>query len=158
EPARPAAVSPGEGAEAALSRLLQLGRLRLEGSVRWAEGELLVELSGADQDRLLADEAEVLEAIEYLLPRMIRQGGAEPPRCRVDSGGYRAGREEGLRQLALSTAEKVRTSGQAVLLEAMGPAERRVVHVTLAGQPGVATESEGDGWFKRVRVAPAPRG
>ena len=37
----------------------------------------------------------------------------------------------------------------------MNPADRRVIHMTLADDPGVVTESEGEGYFKRVSVRPA---
>ena len=36
----------------------------------------------------------------------------------------------------------------------MSPADRRQVHLALANETGVYTESEGKGFFKRVRIIP----
>jgi predicted RNA-binding protein Jag len=39
----------------------------------------------------------------------------------------------------------------------MSPDERRIVHVTLADDAAVETESQGSGLFKRVMVMPVRR-
>jgi spoIIIJ-associated protein len=49
----------------------------------------------------------------------------------------------------------VRRKGRPRMLEPMNPADRRIVHMTLADDPGVVTESSGDGYFKRVSIRPA---
>jgi predicted RNA-binding protein Jag len=36
----------------------------------------------------------------------------------------------------------------------MNPSDRRVVHMTLADDPHVETESDGEGYFKRITVRP----
>jgi spoIIIJ-associated protein len=51
-------------------------------------------------------------------------------------------------------AEDVRRRGRPRILEPMNPADRRIIHVTLADDPGVMTESEGDGYFNRVTIRP----
>lgn len=143
----------------ALDAILRLAGLELEPAVRLEDGILWVNLSGPDRELLLDDEAELLQAIEYLLRRtMVHTGGVhgegEGLQCRVDTDGFREGREEELRRLALDTAAAVRASRQPVLLEPMSPAERRIVHLALAEEPGVSTESEGEGYFKRVAIQP----
>jgi predicted RNA-binding protein Jag len=43
----------------------------------------------------------------------------------------------------------------------MNPAERRIIHLSLADDDEVVTESQGRGFFKRVSIRPAkmrPRG
>ncbi len=151
------AVRVGDAAEqaaAAMGDLLRLAGLDLSVRVTTTEEGLEVDLAGADRERLLAEEAELLEAIEYLLPRMLARERQGAMSCRVDSEGYRAEKERGLRALARETAERVRGTGQGVLLDTMGPAERRLVHLELKEDPNVTTESQGEGFFKRVLVAP----
>jgi spoIIIJ-associated protein len=73
----------------------------------------------------------------------------------VDCDNFHDIREERLRSLAQKVAEEVRRLQRSRTLEPMNPADRRIIHVTLADDPGVATESDGDGYFKRVTVRPA---
>ena len=86
---------------------------------------------------------------------MIRTLSGETVPVRVDCDNFHEIREERLRSLAQRVAEEVRRKGRPRVLEPMNPADRRIIHVTLADDPGVVTESEGDGYFKRVTIRPA---
>jgi spoIIIJ-associated protein len=70
----------------------------------------------------------------------------------LDAENYRSRREQSLMELARRTGEQVRRSRGSKLLEAMNPFERRVIHTTLSGLRDVATISEGEGLYKKVRV------
>ena len=137
-----------------LEEIVSLLDLQLERSIRREEDGLEVELSGEDSDTLLAKDGAVLDAIEHLLPRMVRGlvGHAVP--CRLDSGGFRAAYRQEMRELAEEVAEKVRREQQSQVLEPMSPADRRLVHMALEEDPTVRTESEGGGFLKRVRIEP----
>jgi spoIIIJ-associated protein len=156
---RPPTLGPEDllpAAREALGGILRLAALDLAGEFRLAGGWLEVELSGTDRDRLLDEDGELLRAIEYLLPRVMRGAAGESLGCRVDSGGFRQRRESELQELARRTAEEVRTSGRPVTLEPLNPAERRLVHLALAEDPQVETASEGDGYFKRITIRRIP--
>ncbi|MCE2390295.1 MAG: hypothetical protein J4G09_02295 [Proteobacteria bacterium] len=82
-------------------------------------------------------------------------GGRRPRRQ-----GPRGDRPEGvdderLENLAREAAERVRRSGEAEILESMSSKERWVVHNFLREEDGVASESEGEGPAKRVKIVPA---
>jgi len=47
------------------------------------------------------------------------------------------------------------TSGEAVLLEPLSAADRRIVHLALVDDPRVTTESQGMGAEKRIQISPA---
>jgi predicted RNA-binding protein Jag len=64
--------------------------------------------------------------------------------------------EKGIALLAQNAAEEVRRTGRVYRLDPMSPAERRVVHQTLAEEPGVETASEGEGPWRKVVVKPNP--
>jgi spoIIIJ-associated protein len=49
-------------------------------------------------------------------------------------------------------AEEVRRTRRPQLLPPLAPRERRLVHLALAESSDVMTESEGDGYLKRVAV------
>ena len=162
ETARPMAerLSPASGpaAEAAVKvaeLLLRVAGLELEPKVYEGDGRLEIDLTGADVDWCFADDGDVVMAIEHLLPRMVRSLCGESVAFRVDCDNFHEIREERLRVLAQRMAEDVKKSGRPRILEPMNPADRRVVHITLADDPAVETESAGDGFFKRVTIRPA---
>ena len=70
----------------------------------------------------------------------------------LDTENYRVRREENLVHLAYTTADRVRSTRNSVLLEPMNPFERRLIHTTLNEIPDVETKSEGEGLYKQVRV------
>jgi predicted RNA-binding protein Jag len=152
----PAATGPAADAAAkSIELLLRIAGLDLKAQVFQGEERLEVDLSGEDTDWCFADDGELIQAVEHLLPRMIRSLSGEAVPVRVDCDNFHEIREERLRSLAQKVAEEVRRQGKPRILEPMNPGDRRIIHVTLADDPGVATESEGDGYFKRVMVRPA---
>lgn len=147
----------GEKAEAALEAtewLLDLVDLDVDPEIYLGEDRFEVELRGRDRARLTPDNGKVLSALEHLIPRVMRGVCGDTHPVRVDSENYQALREDRLRELAWDTADKVRREGQATILEAMDPADRRIVHIAVSDDPDVTTRSLGDGFFKRVKVLP----
>ncbi|HYO13972.1 MAG TPA: R3H domain-containing nucleic acid-binding protein, partial [Thermoanaerobaculia bacterium] len=152
----PAATGPiAEAAARAAELLIRIAGLDLQPAVYQGEERLEVDLAGADVDWCFADDGEFVLAVEHLLPRMIRSLSGEAVSVRVDCENFHEIREERLRSLAQRVADDVRRVGRSRTLEPMNPADRRVIHVTLADDPGVVTESDGDGYFKRVTIRPA---
>ncbi len=158
----PATGAQADAAREALRRLFALGRLELEAEVLQGEDRLEIEIWGADQEELLRDRGRALLGIQHLLPRLIRGVTGESSPCRVDCENFHEIRAERLRDLAQRAASEVARRGRPRTLEPMSPDERRIVHLTLADDPTVVTESKGEGLFKRVMVLPAgsrkPRG
>jgi spoIIIJ-associated protein len=151
----PPATGPvAEAAERGLRHLMEVAALELSFHIHQGEGRLEIELSGDDTALCAGEEGELLRAIEHLLPRLVRGLAGEPIPCRVDCDNFHDLREERLRSLAQREADEVRRKGRARTLEPMNPADRRIVHITLADDPAVETESEGDGYFKRVTIRP----
>ena len=151
----PAAAGPlADAAGGALAKILEVAGLEVEWAILQGEDRLEIELSGRDKALLTAEEGELLLAIEHLLPRAIRGIAGDTTAVRVDCENFHELREERLRSLAQRVAGEVRRSGQAKKLPPMSPADRRIVHLTVADEPGVSSQSEGDGFLKRVRVDP----
>ncbi len=153
--ARGAGLSEEEAFGKSLEEITEILKGGLEHTVTRAEDGAQIELDGEDSRYLRDEEGKALQAIEHLLPRLVRGFIGHGVPCRVDSGGFRAAREVKLRQLAESIASEVRRDFSERLLEPMTPADRRLVHLALAEDPTVQTESEGDGFLKRVRILPA---
>jgi predicted RNA-binding protein Jag len=145
-----------EAAAKGVELLLHIAGLELTGKVCQGEERLEIDLQGPDSDWCFADDGELLMSIEHLLPRIIRSLSGEAVLCRVDCDNFHEIREERLRSLAQKVADEVRLRGKPRTMLPMNPADRRIVHVTLADNPAVETESQGQGYFKRITVRPAP--
>jgi len=151
----PATGPQAEAAQRGLDLILGIAGLDLSSRIHQGEERLEIELSGPGAERCFDDEGELLLSIEHLLPRVIRSLSGEAVACRVDCDNFHEIREEQLRTLAQRAAEEVRRRGRPRTLEPMNPADRRVVHMTLADDPHVETESEGEGYFKRITIRPS---
>ncbi len=115
--------------------------------------EILAEISGGDAGRLIGKGGRTLAALEFLSNAVVNKGDADPIRVVIDVGGYKRRRDERLRQTALRAAARVRKSGEPVELEPMSAAERRIVHMAIAEEHDVASESTGEGRARRVVVS-----
>jgi len=113
-----------------------------------------IQVRGDDVALLLGRNAELLDALEYLGNRILARSSGEESKVVFDSGGYRSRREKELRLMADKAAEKVRTTRIPFTFDPMTPNERRIVHLALANDSSVTTESQGNGENRKVTVRP----
>ncbi len=118
------------------------------------EGCIELKIDGEDQGLLIGRRGQTLDSIQYITTLAVNRQGGEWVRFRVDTGDYRARREDTLRHLARRSASKVESTGRRVELEPMNAAERRIVHRALQDFAGVKTQSEGQDPHRRVVVFP----
>jgi spoIIIJ-associated protein len=121
-------------------------------------GVVVLEVSGDSGGLLIGRRGATLDAIEYIVNRIV--GREEEPvagRVIVDVERYRERRRDYLTELAYRLAEKVKQSGRVVTLNPMSPRDRRVVHIALQNDAGVATRSQGEGHFRKVLILPVER-
>ena len=139
--------------ESTLTELLSAAGLLVEIRRRESSGdELLFELIGDDVEPLLESKGEGLTGLEVLVGRIAAKRLGRPVHPRLDADGFRAHRKESLEELARTSAEEVRRSRRPQLLPPLSPWERRLVHLALSEDAEVETQSEGDGFLKRVEV------
>lgn len=130
---------------------------RLEGVVRTEENEtqIQVRIYGPDSGRFTDRNGELLDAIQVLANKSL--GGRKVEKdIELDCAAFKERRTEELGEKARSTADRVRRDGREQLLPAMSPIERRIVHLALADDADVTTESRGEGFYKRVAIIPRP--
>jgi len=118
---------------------------------------LLLEVEGFDLGILIGWRGESLRALQTVLNLMLGESSLTPgaPRLIVDVAKYRQRREHTVTQMALRMAAGVVRSGHPVTLEPMQPYERRAVHLALADDPSVSTESTGTDAERRVTIRPS---
>ncbi len=138
-------------------RMLQGLGLEVTASARDAGETIEVDLLGPDRDYLLDRRGEALNAVQYLLNRILYRGRAGK-KIHVDSEGFRKIREDEIVEIAVLTAQKVKARGEESVLSPLNPYERRLVHLALRDIEGVETVSLGDGFLKRVAIVPRKKG
>ncbi|HSB11745.1 MAG TPA: R3H domain-containing nucleic acid-binding protein [Blastocatellia bacterium] len=136
------------------NRVLEFADLDLNAGAEQTDDGVKVQVRGGDVAILLGHNAELLDALEYLANRVLVRSSGEDSRLVFDSGGYRARREKELFLMAEKAAEKVRSSRIPFTFDPMTPNERRIIHLALANDTSVTTESQGNGENRKVTVRP----
>ena len=121
------------------------------------EGEvmpLVLDVTGKDLGILIGRRGETLQALQFLTRLMLSKHLSRWEPVIVDVESYRARRRRSLRRLALRMAERAASSQRLVVLEAMPPHERRILHLALRDNLEVTTESTGEDEQRRVTIVP----
>lgn len=148
-------VAEGDAAGDYLERLLDI--LDFDGDIDLdVEGERAVVsiIGDGDVDKLVGERGDVLDALQELTRLAATAETGQRSRLMLDVAGYRARRRTELTELAVSTAERVRDSGEAAKLPSMNPFERKIVHDAVGTVSGVESSSEGEEPRRRVVVSP----
>ncbi|MBR4430166.1 MAG: protein jag [Clostridiales bacterium] len=104
---------------------------------------IYISVTGSDCGAAIGRHGETLEAISYMTNLIANKHSEQRVHVYLDVGGYRKHREQVIKGLADKAVSRVRRSGRKVVMEAMSPAERRIVHSYLQDVHGVTTHSEG---------------
>jgi predicted RNA-binding protein Jag len=107
-----------------------------------------------DLGMLIGKHGATLDALTAITNAVMHRGESEGLFFAVDVEGYRARRLSTLRSIALRSGDRALREGVAIELAPMPPSERRIVHLTLASNPDLATESTGTGINRRVVIVP----
>ncbi len=113
----------------------------------------VVDVTGEDLGVLIGRRGSTMASLQYIVNLMVSRRFKDQAPFTIDVEGYRRRREDSLQDLAFRMAEEVRNSGKPVTLEAMPAYERRIIHLTLAKDPTVATASVGEGDARKVRIS-----
>lgn len=126
----------------------------LDVKVKLEDGEQAIEgeLSGEDVGLLTGSGGRGLDALQYLCNRVLNRRLQQHPPVHLDCGDFKHRRAERLRDEAEDAADEVLRRRRPVVIGPLTPAARRDIHLALADHPRVETESEGDGFLKRVVV------
>ena len=142
-----------EFAQMMLAELLDRMGLTLDIQVRSID-PVTLNAVGPGVAELIGRRGTTLRALQFVLSMMVNKQLERRIRLVVDADGYRQRRESLLESMAERLAQRVRVTGQQMVLEPMPPDERRIVHLALVDDPEVTTESEGAGDDRRVVIKP----
>jgi spoIIIJ-associated protein len=147
-------------AEASLELLGEIvTRMGLDVDINIREDgeEVVLDIQGEDIGRVIGKKGQTLDALQFIINKIINRFPEGRRHIVIDSGDYRERREQGLASMARREAKRAVQHGRIVTLEPMTPRDRRVVHLSLAKFPGISTRSDGEGNERRVRIIPARR-
>ena len=112
------------------------------------------DIKGDDLGILIGRRGETLACLQYVVRLIIAHQIKVWPSIFIDVDGYRERRYKALQGLALRMAEQVKVKRAPFTLEPMPAYERRIIHLTLADNSDVTTESTGVGEARKVVISP----
>ncbi len=133
-----------------------ISRMGLAAEVEsWEEdGYIHINAEGPDMGIIIGRQGQTLDALQFILNLILNKNREERIRVILDAEFYRERRKKLLANMAEKMAARAMETGQEVVLSAMTPFERRVIHTTLQGNENVVTFSEGEDPYRRVIVRP----
>src|SRR5260370_3373036 len=118
-----------------LGFVVQIEETRNEG------GNATLQIYTEESGRLIGRNGETLEAIQFLLNRLLQTRDKDAEKVIVDCEHYRSMREDRIVQRVRELAERVRVTGRSLQLQPMNSYERRLVHNAFKDDPSVATST-----------------
>jgi len=127
--------------------------LNLDVAINDTPDGIRVEISGEGGEDLLRRRAEALDALQLIVNTAFRRELKDDRSFVVDCLDYRKGKDAELKQMARLTMEKVKSSGSSQEMGPLNPYARRLVHLTVAEDPSLSSESIGDAFLKTVIIS-----
>jgi len=127
--------------------------LALTAAVEETEEGTRINLEGEDGSVLIRRGGEGLQALQHVVATTFRKQLGDDNRIVIDCNGFRRDKDAELRQMALFMADKARSSGMPQEMGPLNPYERRIVHLAVAQQTDVTSESIGDAFMKTVIIS-----
>jgi spoIIIJ-associated protein len=126
-------------------------------SVHQEDDRIALRIETEDAGLLIGKQGQTLDALQYLVTKMLAKKSRRKVRVAIDVEAYRARHNESLAHMALKYGEKVKRTGKSVTLNPMNPYDRRIVHLALQGDKDLKTMSRGEGLYKKVVISPAKK-
>ena len=127
--------------------------LDLEPDLEETPDHLRVNLTGDGADALLQRRGEALDALQVIVNTVFGRDARGDRHYVVDALGFRKGKDAELQQMARQLMDKVRTSGASQEIGPLNPYARRIVHLAVAEDEQLSSESIGDAFLKTVLIS-----
>ena len=124
----------------------------MEKFVNKKDGCVVLKLHGDDMGILIGKHGQTLDSLQYLTNLVANKNTENRVHIVIDVENYRDRRAETLTRLAKRLADKVKKSGERIVLEPMNPHERKIIHTALQNDSKITTLSEGSEPFRKVVI------
>ena len=118
------------------------------------ESRVFFDIKGDDAAILIGKRGQTLEAIQYLIEKVVNRNNKNRIRVQVDIEGYLENRRKSLKELAVRTAQKIKRTGRPASVGQMNAHDRRIVHLTLKDDKEIRTQSLGEGFYRKLVIFP----
>jgi len=119
---------------------------------------IVLRIDGDSSGLLIGRKGQTLDALEYIVGRILAREEQRTVHLVVDTEGYRDRRRESLEAYATRMAAEAKRHRRPVTLDPMSPRDRRVVHMALQRDPELTTRSVGDGHERKLIIVPQRSG
>jgi spoIIIJ-associated protein len=143
-------VESAQGILEDILRLLEFEDARVEAAV--ADGQIYFQIVTADAGRIIGRTSQTLDAIQFLVNRLLSRRYEDSPYCVVDAEHYRERRREKLLADAHEALARVRQNGHPWRMPPLNSMDRRIIHQALKDCPDIHTHSEDEDSEGRKRV------
>ena len=126
--------------------------LSLDVRVADTPDAIRIEISGEGGEVLLKRKGEALDALQQIVNTGFRRELNDDRSFVVDCMGYRRGKDDELKQMTRFTMEKAKLAGPQEM-GPLNPYSRRIVHLTVAEDASMSSESIGDAFMKTVIIS-----
>jgi spoIIIJ-associated protein len=139
-----------------LTEVLKMMGEQAEIDIVRDEGLQTVELNikGDGSGILIGRHGQTLDALEYIVNRILGRRIKDAVAIAIDTESYRARRRGQLHRMALSKGEQAKREHVTVTLDPMAPRDRRIIHLALKDDPLITTRSFGDGFLRSIEIVP----
>jgi spoIIIJ-associated protein len=115
---------------------------------------IVFKVEGGNSGMLIGKRGQTLEAIQYLVEKIVNKQNEQRVRILVDVEGYLKTRKTNLQKLAVKMAEKAQKTRKPVTIGQMNAYDRRTVHLHLKNNTAVRTQSVGEGYYRKLIIFP----
>ncbi len=138
----------------ALERITGLISNDAEITVDKLSDKIVYRVASPDSSVLIGKRGQSLEAIQYIVDKVVNKKSERRIRLQVDVGGYLEKRKSNLKNLAAKLAEKTKRTRKPSTIGEMNAHDRRIVHIALRGDRKVRTQSIGEGYYRKLIIFP----
>jgi len=116
--------------------------------------QVLLNISCENSAILIGKGGQTLDAMQYLVEKIINRQNDDRIRVHVDIEGYLKNRRNNLDQMAVSLAAKVKLTGKPASAGQLNAHDRRIIHLALKDDTAVRTQSIGEGLYRKLMIFP----
>lgn len=146
-------LTPAEKAEEFLASIFEAMKLEVRIYPMDTKDGVVMNLIGENLGILIGKHGQTLDSLQYLANLAANKGLVEDKvRIILDIENYRSRREDTLRRLAMRLADKVRRTGERIVLEPMNRHERKIIHMALQNNYRISTYSSGEEPYRKVVI------
>ncbi len=137
-----------------IEKLLQVMDFSGEVNIASEENLIRANIQSPEASYLIGRSGDNLKALQQVARAIVGKQLLEQAHFIIDVNDYQKSRLELLKEIAKKMAQEAKERHEPKWLAPMNAYERRIVHLTLAVEPGIKTESEGEGEERRIVIKP----